>query len=316
MRQNRRVTAPLRLLFAGSPRAAVPTLEALASGPHTIDAVITRPPTPQGRKRILTPTPVEVSAVERGLPVLHARSLTPLQDELIEREADLGVIVAFGGLVREPLLSAPRLGWINLHFSLLPAYRGAAPVQHALIAGETTTGLSVFHLTEGLDEGDLYAQRSHPIGAHDTAGSLLDRLAIEGASVVADVVDRLAAGTIGVTPQEGQPTFAPKLDRADGRLRFTESASTISARLRGTTPEPGAFGELDDGTVVKMLDATIAHDGAPLAPGALALDGRRALVGTADRPLELVTVQPAGKQAMSALDWMRGLRDRETRRFA
>lgn len=316
MRQNRRVTAPLRLLFAGSPRAAVPTLQALASGPHTVDTVITRPPTPQGRKRVLTPTPVEDAALERGLPVLHARSLTLLQDEVIARGADLGVIVAFGGLVREPLLSAPRLGWINLHFSLLPAYRGAAPVQHAIIAGETTTGFSVFRLTAGLDEGDLYAQRSHPIGAHDTAGSLLERLAVEGADVVADVVNRLAEGTIEPSPQQGEPTFAPKLDRRDGRLNFAEPASAVYARLRGTTPEPGAFGELDDGTVVKLLDASIAHDSPSPAPGALVLDGRRALVGTADRALEVITVQPAGKQAMSAIDWMRGLRDRDARRFA
>lgn len=316
MRQNRRVTAPLRLLFAGSPRAAVPTLEALVSGPHTIDAVITRPPTPQGRKRVLTPTPVDDAASEHGLPVLHARSLTPLQDELIAHGADLGVIVAFGGLVREPLLSAPRLGWINLHFSLLPAYRGAAPVQHALIAGETQTGLSVFRLTAGLDEGDLFAQRAQPIGAHDTAGSLLERLAVEGAAVVADVVDRLAAGDIQATPQRGVPTFAPKLERADGRLTFHQPAVAVSARLRGTTPEPGAFGEFDDGTIVKVLDAVIAHDGPSLPAGSLTLDGRRALVGTADRPIELVTVQPAGKQAMNAIDWMRGLRDRDTLRFA
>jgi methionyl-tRNA formyltransferase len=314
VRQNRRVTA-LRLLFAGSPQAAVPALAALADSPHSIEAVITRPPTPQGRRRVLTPTPVEREATGHGLEVLHARSLAPLQAELLARPVDLGVIVAFGGLIREPLLSSPRLGWINLHFSLLPAYRGAAPVQHAIIRGETQTGMSVFRLTAGLDEGDLLAQRPHAIGAHDTAGSLLDRLAVEGASLVSDVVDRLAAGTATLTPQHGEPSFAPKLTREDGRLTFRIPAPQVSARLRGTTPEPGAFAELDNGTVVKVLEAVVAHDAAPLPAGALAVDGRRALVGTADRPLELVRVQPAGKQPMAAIDWMRGLRERDDRRF-
>lgn len=316
MRQNRRVTA-LRLLFAGSPAAAVPTLARLAAGSHTIEAVITRPPTPQGRKRVLTPTPVEVEAERHGLEVLHARSLTPLSDELVSREVDLGVIVAFGGLIREPLLSAPRLGWINLHFSLLPAYRGAAPVQRAIVAGDTRTGMSVFRLTAGLDEGDLLAQRPHPIGAHDTAGSLLERLAADGAELVADVVDRLAAGTAEATPQSGEPSFAPKLTRDDGRIAFVAGADaqTLSARVRGVTPEPGAFAEFDDDTVVKLLEVAIAHDAPALAPGQLAIADARALVGTGGRPLELLRVQPAGKQAMRAIDWMRGLRDLADRRF-
>lgn len=316
MRQNRRVTA-LRLLFAGSPAAAVPTLARLAAGSHAIEAVITRPPTPQGRKRVLTPTPVEVEAERHGLEVLHARSLTPLSDELVARQVDLGVVVAFGGLIREPLLSAPRLGWINLHFSLLPAYRGAAPVQRAIMAGDTRTGMSVFRLTAGLDEGDLLTQRPHPIGAHDTAGSLLERLAADGAELVADVVDRLAAGTAEATPQSGEPSFAPKLTRDDGRIAFVAGADaqTLSARVRGVTPEPGAFAEFDDDTVVKLLEVAIAHDAPALAPGQLAIADARALVGTDGRPLELLRVQPAGKQAMRAIDWMRGLRDLADRRF-
>lgn len=303
-------------MFAGSPAAAVPTLAALAESAHEIAAVITRPPTPQGRKRVLTPTPVDLEAQRHGLDVLHARTLAPLEADLLAREADLGVIVAFGGLVREPLLSAPRLGWVNLHFSLLPAYRGAAPVQRAIIAGETETGVSVFQLTAGLDEGDLLVQRRYPIGAHDTAGSLLDRLAAEGAPLVVDVVDRLAAGTAIARPQQGEPSFAPKLEREDGRVSFHASAAAVSARVRGTTPEPGAFGELDDGTVVKLHEVAIAHGTAPRAPGTLSVVDGRALVGTADRPIELIRVQPAGKQAMAAGDWMRGLRDRDARRFA
>jgi methionyl-tRNA formyltransferase len=306
---------PLRLVVAGSPEAAVPTLDALAKSDHRIETVITRPPSPQGRKRILTPTPVELAARARGLRVLTARSLSEIHDDLVERDVDLGVIVAYGGLVREPLLSWPRLGWINLHFSLLPAWRGAAPVQHALMAGEGETGLSVFHLTAGLDEGPILAQEREPVGAHDTAGSLLERLSDRGAATVRRVVDELADGTAVATEQQGKPSFAPKLGREDGRIDWTTSAASVTARIRGVTPEPGAFSTLGDGTVVKVLDAAPALDTLPLAAGVCEERGGRTLVGTGDGNVELRRVQPAGKAAMAAADWMRGSRDRAGRVF-
>jgi len=296
----------LRLVVAGSPLAAVPTLTALAASEHEIVRVITRPAAPHGRKRVLTPTPVAVEAERLGIAVLEARRLGDIEAELLPLEVDLGVIVAYGALVREPLLSWPRLGWINLHFSLLPRWRGAAPVQHAVIAGDTHTGATVFQLTEGLDEGDWYAQLTTPIGAHRTAGSLLDELSESGAALVATVVDQLATATATAQPQVGDVTLAPKLGRADAALRWAESAEAVHHRLRGVTPEPGAFTHAD-GHVIKVLDAVIARDAVPLPPGHLRREPGRILVGTATVPLELVRVQPAGKQAMTATDWARGL---------
>lgn len=295
----------LRLVVAGSPAAAVPTLTTLAGGAHTIERVITRPPAPQGRKRILTPTPVAVEAERLGIPVLAARRLSELEPELLPLSVDLGVIVAYGGLVREPLLSWPRLGWINLHFSLLPRWRGAAPVQHAVMAGDAETGATVFQLSEGLDEGDWFARVTTPIGAHRTAGSLLDELSRSGAQLVADVVDQLAAGTAVARPQVGEVTLAPKLQRDDAALRFDAPAEVVHARLRGVTPEPGAYCVWGE-QALKVHEAAIARDAAPLPPGTLRRDGSRVLVGTATEPLELLRVQPAGRPSMAAADWARG----------
>lgn len=296
----------LRLVFAGSPQAAVPTLSALAASSHTIERVITRPPTPQGRKKLLTPTPVADEAARLGLPVLAARRVSDLDGELLPLEVDLGIIVAYGSLVRPPLLTWPRLGWINLHFSLLPRWRGAAPVQHAVIAGDTQTGATVFQLTEGLDEGDIFATLTTPIGAHRTAGSLLSELSDSGAALVGSVVDSLADGTAQARPQHGDATLAPKLSRDDARLRWNEPAEAVHARLRGVTPEPGAFTHWGD-QVIKVLEAAIARDVAPLRAAEVRREGGRVLVGTATDPLELLRVQPAGKQAMTAADWARGL---------
>ena len=300
------VMPALRLVIAGSPAAAVPTLTALAATEHEIVRVITRPATPQGRKRVLTPTPVAAEAARLGLPVLEARRLSELEAELLALSVDLGVIVAYGALVRPPLLEWPRLGWINLHFSLLPRWRGAAPVQHAVIAGDTQTGATVFQLTEGLDEGDWYARITTPIGAHRTAGSLLDELSDTGAALVCDVVDALAAGTAVAQAQQGEVTLAPKLGRDDAALRWDESAESVHARLRGVTPEPGAFTRWGD-QVIKVLEAAIARDATPLPAGTVRREGGRVLVGTATHPLELLRVQPAGKQPMAAADWARGL---------
>lgn len=298
----------LRLVVAGSPAAAVPTLDALVAGPHEIVRVITRPASPLGRKRVITPTPVAQAAERHGIPVVEAARLADVQEELLDLEVDLGVIVAYGGLVRAPLLQWPRLGWINLHFSLLPAWRGAAPVQRAIMAGEDRTGATVFQLTEGLDEGDWYARLEEPIGAHRTAGALLESLSVSGAALTARVVDELAAGTAIARPQEGEVTLAPKLGRDDARIRWDAPVESVHARVRGVTPEPGAFTTIaGSDAVLKVHEAAPAHEAAPLAPGRLVIDGGRALVGTASRPLELLRVQPAGKPAMPAADWARGL---------
>lgn len=297
---------PLRIVFAGSPAAAVPSLRALIASDHEVVAVVTREDAPLGRKRILTPTPVAEIAQEAGIRVLKANRITPLSEEIAALEPDLGVIVAYGGLIREPLLSAPRLGWINLHFSLLPRWRGAAPVQRALIAGDRMTGAAVFQLVPELDAGPVYATTTQSIGAHETAGHLLERLSVSGAKLLVTVVNDLRDGTAAAAPQVGEPTLAPKLELADGLLDWTRPAAELHARLRGTTPEPGAFALLGDGERLKVLDAALARDEAPLDPGEFELRAGRLLVGTATEPLHLVTVHPSGKRAMPAADWWRG----------
>ena len=296
----------LSIAFAGSPTAAVPTLRALAAGPHAVRTVITRPATPQGRKRVLTPTPIAVEARRLDLPVLEATRLHDLESELLREPVDLGVIVAYGSLVREPLLSWPRLGWINLHFSLLPRWRGAAPVQHSLIAGDEETGATVFQLTPGLDDGDWYGQLRESVSSGTTAGALLERLSETGAQLTTQVVDELAAGRARPRAQEGEVTFAPKLTRDDGRLEWREDARTVLARWSGVTPEPGAWTTVEGDHVVKILDLAPVDDAPHLESGAVLRDAGRVIVGTADASLELLSVQPAGKQVMPAADWSRG----------
>ena len=293
----------LRLVFAGSPAAAVPSLATLADSRHEIVSVITRADSPQGRRGVLTPTPVAVEAEGRGIPVIKANRLAGDATEAVQAlEPDLGVIVAYGGLVREPLLSAPRLGWINLHFSILPRWRGAAPVQRAIIAGDDVTGATVFQLVPELDAGDVYGRMTEPIGAHQTAGRLLESLSESGAELLLRVVDALADGTARAEPQVGDVTLAPKLTLEDGRIDWTLPAQDIYDLIRGVTPEPGAF----DDSRLKVLEAAIARDAPRLPPGEFALEGKRVLVGTATDPIELLSVHPAGRKAMDAGSWWRG----------
>jgi methionyl-tRNA formyltransferase len=304
----------MRLVFAGTPVAAVPSLDALHASGHEIAAVITRADAPVGRKRIVTPSAVGARAAELGLPTIKANRLDDaVTDEVAELRPDLGVVVAYGGLVRERLLAVPRLGWINLHFSLLPRWRGAAPVQRAVLAGDTVTGAAVFQLVPELDAGDVFASIDRPIGPDETAGELLGSLAHDGAALLASVVDDLAAGTARATPQTGEPTPAPKLTLDDAHLLWAEPAERVLARFRGVTPEPGAFTTID-GARLKVLEARrpasrlAGADGEhPLAPGELRADGGRILIGTGTDPIELVTVQPAGKTPMPAPAWWRGL---------
>lgn len=295
---------PLRIVFAGSPAAAVPSLRTLVASNHDVVAVLTREDSPFGRKRVLTPTPVAVVADELGIPLVKANSLASVTSELKALGADLGVIVAFGGLVREPLLSAVRHGWINLHFSLLPRWRGAAPVQRAIMAGDDITGASVFQLVEELDAGPIFGILTQPIGRHETAGHLLESLAEAGAGLLEKVVDAIADGQARAVEQTGDVTLAPKLDVEDGRIDWGASAEVVDRRIRGVTPEPGAFALVDDARL-KVLDASVAYDRPRLPAGTLGFD-HGVLMGSATDPIELVTVQPAGKRPMPAADWWRG----------
>lgn len=296
----------MRLIFAGTPAVAVPSLERLRAGDHDVVAVLTREDAPLGRKRVLTPSPVARAAADASIPVIKANRLTDdVTAAIAGLSADLGVIVAYGGLLREPLLSTPRHGWINLHFSLLPAWRGAAPVQHALLAGDTVTGASVFRLVRELDAGDLFGALEHPIDPDATAGALLDELAGLGAGFLAGIVDDIGSGSARPVPQTGEATLAPKLRIEDGRLDWTAPADEVYNRFRGVTPEPGAHTEIG-GTRFKILDARLAPT-ATLPAGTIDRSDGRILIGTASSALELLRVQPAGKPAMAASDWWRGL---------
>jgi methionyl-tRNA formyltransferase len=300
----------LRLVFAGSPDAAVPSLEALVAGPHEVVAVVTREDSPQGRRGTLTPTPVAETAQRHGIRVIKANKLAgDATDELLALGADLGVIVAYGGLVKEPLLSAPSHGWVNLHFSLLPRWRGAAPVQRALMAGDEVTGVSVFQLVPELDAGDVFGELTQTINSTDTSGVLLESLAHSGAGLLVSVVDAIADGTARAQPQQGEVTLAPKLALSDGAIDWSDDAQTVANRIRGVTPEPGASTTLD-GVRIKVLEVAVVvateQVGEGLAPGEFALVGSTLLVGTGSSALHVVKVHPAAKKAMAASDWWRG----------
>jgi methionyl-tRNA formyltransferase len=302
----------LRLVFAGTPQVAIRSLDALVAAGHNVDVVISREDAPLGRKRVLTPSPLAQRAAELGLHTIKANRLDAAVTAEVERLApDLGVIVAYGGLVREPLLSTPRLGWINLHFSLLPRWRGAAPVQRAIMAGDTVSGASVFQLVPELDAGNVFHTISRSIDPDETAGELLNELSADGASILTQTVRHIANGQAKAIAQHGDVTLAPKLTIDDARLSWNEPAEAVYNRLRAVTPEPGAFTELStsgsDTGRLKIMKARPATSEPPLRPGTFANHGGRVLVGTATHPLELLSVQPAGKREMVAADWWRGL---------
>ncbi|TFD62881.1 methionyl-tRNA formyltransferase [Cryobacterium suzukii] len=297
----------MKLVFAGTPEVALPSLTALASSGHEIVSVITRADAPLGRKRILTPSPVAQAAAQLGYPVLKTNRLAAEATETIRaRQPDLGVIVAYGGIVREPLLSVPRLGWINLHFSLLPRWRGASPVQRAVIAGDERTGAAVFQLVPELDAGAVFASFSQPLGAHSTSGMLLEDLSHSGADLLLRVVSELAAGTAVAVAQTGAVTLAPKLVRDDARIDFSRPATSVYSHIRGVTPEPGAFTTVN-GAVLKLLEVAPSVGQPNLPAGSIVQREKIVLVGTTSEPLVLLRVQPAGKTAMTANDWWRGV---------
>ncbi|MFK4790492.1 methionyl-tRNA formyltransferase [Microbacterium sp. ZW T5_56] len=302
----------MRIVFAGTPEAAVPALRALAASEHEVVLVVTRPDALLGRKRVLTPSPVAAAADDLGLPVLKAARLdADATAAILATGADLGVIVAYGALVREPLLTGLGAGWVNLHFSLLPKWRGAAPVQRALMAGETELGWAVFQLVTELDAGAVYRQEPYTPEPEATAADVLRSLAEIGAHALPEIVAAIGEGASPVA-QEGDATYAHKLTLSDGLLDPTEGADAVFARYRGVTPEPGAHVRVD-GVTLKLPRLALVEADIDLPAGAIRMDAKRVLLGTADWPVQLVRVQPAGKQDMAAGDWWRGLRLDELR---
>lgn len=300
----------MRLVFAGTPQVAADTLAHLLDrGGHEVVAVLTRPDAPKGRSSRPVPSPVAALALDRGIEVLRpSRAGDPeLATRLAELAPDCCPVVAYGGLIPRRLLDLPQKGWVNVHFSLLPRWRGAAPVQHAILAGDDVTGVTVFELVEELDAGPVLATREYRLGEHETSGQALAALQAIGADLLLDTLDRLEAGTVtpAAQPEDGV-TLAPKLTVAAARIDWTRPAADIDRQVRGNNPAPVAWTELD-GERFRVLEVVPVPD-AGLAPGELRPGKRDVLVGTGDGALELRLVQPAGKRPLAAADWGRGLR--------
>ncbi|WP_431842553.1 methionyl-tRNA formyltransferase [Calidifontibacter indicus] len=306
----------MRVVFAGTPEPAVPSLEALLASRHEVVGVVTRPDAPAGRGRTLRPSPVKEVALREGLPVAtpkHPRD-GDFQQWLRSLSPDVCPVVAYGALVPRPVLDIPVHGWVNLHFSLLPAWRGAAPVQHALLHGDDVTGATTFLLEEGMDTGPVLGTMTELVRPRDTAGDLLNRLADAGAGLLVATLDALDDGTITpvAQPSEGI-SMAPKITVDDARIRWHEPAFAVNRRVRACTPAPGAW-TMFRGARLKVAEATpvdaeVAVDG--LDAGQLRVTKKQVFVGTGAGVVELGVVQPHGKKAVAAADWARGARIEE-----
>jgi methionyl-tRNA formyltransferase len=308
----------MRLVFAGTPEPAVPSLRALLDSPrHEVVAVVTRPDAPAGRGRKVLRSPVGAVADEHGIEVLTpAKAGAPeFLDRLRELAPDACPVVAYGALLPQRTLDIPAQGWVNLHFSLLPAWRGAAPVQAAVRAGDEITGASTFQIVRELDAGPVYGVVTEKIAPADTAGTLLDRLAVSGARLLVSTMDGIEDGTLRAVPQPADGvTYAPKVSVEDGRVSFAEPAVAVDRVVRAVTPEPGAWAEFR-GERFKLGPVTLV-DEPPLAPGELRVERSRVLAGTATRPVQLGEVQAQGKKRMAAADWARGTRIEPGERLA
>lgn len=300
----------MRLVFAGTPEVTLPSLDAIAASSHELVAVVTRPDAPAGRGRRLVRSPAGAWADERGIEVLTPqRPREPeFQERLRQIAPDCVPVVAYGALVPPTALEIPRRGWVNLHFSLLPAWRGAAPVQHAVLHGDEVTGASVFELEAGMDTGPVYGTLTEQIRPHDTSGDLLGRLATEGAGLLVAVLDAIEAGTARAHPQPADGvSMAPKITVEDARVRWDDPAFAVDRRIRACTPAPGAWTTLR-GERLKLGPVRPVANASPLKPGELLVERTQVLAGTATTPVILGEVRAAGKKPMSASDWARGLR--------
>jgi methionyl-tRNA formyltransferase len=300
----------LRLLFAGTPEPAVPSLRALLGSRHEVVAVLTRPDAPAGRGRRLVRSPVGALADEAGIPVLTPRRPADpaFLDTLRALAPDCCPVVAYGALIPRAALDVPRQGWVNLHFSLLPAWRGAAPVQAAVRHGDAITGATTFRIEEGLDTGPVYGVVTEPVGPADTAGALLDRLAVSGARLLVATLDAVADGTAAPVPQPADGiSHAPKVTVADARVDWAAPPVAVDRLVRSVTPDPGAWTTFR-GDRLGIGPVRALRDGPELKPGELHVEKRRVLAGTAGAPVELGEVRPVGRRPMPAADWARGVR--------
>jgi methionyl-tRNA formyltransferase len=307
----------VRIVFAGTPEPALPSLRRLIdSRRHDVVAVLSRPDAASGRRGKPSPSPVARLALEYDIPLL--RPSRPNSDEFIAEltalAPDACAVVAYGALLSERLLSVPAHGWVNLHFSLLPAWRGAAPVQAALAAGDTVTGATTFQIELALDSGPVYGVVTETIRPTDTAGDLLERLADSGAALLETTLDGIADGSLTAVPQPAEGvTVAPKVTVEDARVRWDLPAHVVDRQMRAVTPNPGAWTMIGD-LRVKVGPVTVDETGDALAPGMIRVSRDGVRVGTGSQPVLLGQVQPPGKRLMNAIDWARGARLDESAR--
>ncbi|MGW4755751.1 methionyl-tRNA formyltransferase [Streptomyces chartreusis] len=301
----------MKLVFAGTPEVAVPALDALiASGRHDVAAVVTRPDAPAGRGRRLVASPVAERAEEAGIEVL--KPAKPRDPEFLERLREIAPdccpVVAYGALLPRVALDVPAHGWVNLHFSLLPAWRGAAPVQHSIMAGDEITGASTFLIEEGLDSGPVYGTVTEAIRSTDTSGDLLTRLAFAGAGLLSATMDGIEDGTLKAVPQPADGiTLAPKVNVEDAHIDWSSPSLRVDRLVRGCTPAPGAWTTFR-GERLKLIQVQPVPGRDDLAPGALSVGKNNVYVGTGSYAVELLWVQAQGKKPMRAADWARGVR--------
>jgi methionyl-tRNA formyltransferase len=299
----------VRIVFGGTPDVAIPSLDSLLDSRHELVAVVTRPDAPSGRGKKLTASPVAQHAAKLGIEVLKPQR--PRNEEfvsrLIEIAPDCCPVVAYGALLPQRVLDIPRHGWVNLHFSLLPAWRGAAPVQHAILAGDQITGATTFRIVLELDAGPIFATVTEPIRPDDTAGDLLHRLSLSGARLLVETLDGIEDGTLAPTPQpaiDSQVSYASKINVEDARIDWTQPAEVVDRLIRACAPAPGAWTTFR-GERFKINSAGVADT--VLSPGALEITKRSVRVGAATQALELGEIQAQGKKPMAAADWARGI---------
>jgi methionyl-tRNA formyltransferase len=300
----------MRVVFAGTPEAAVPALDAIAESSHELVGVVTRPDAPAGRGRKLVASPVAQRAEELGVPVLkpeHPKD-PDFQAQLAELSPDCCPVVAYGALLPQSALDIPKYGWVNLHFSLLPAWRGAAPVQHAIWAGDEITGATTFRIVKELDAGPTFGVVTETVRPTDTAGDLLTRLAHSGAGLLVATLDGIDDGSLEAREQPGEGvSFAPKILVEDAEVDWSEPAVAVDRRIRACTPGPGAWSTYA-GERIKIGPVSLIEGRDRLEPGVLEVTKKAVFVGTATDPVQLGEVKAFGKKQMQAADWARGVR--------
>jgi methionyl-tRNA formyltransferase len=305
----------MRLVFAGTPQTAVPSLDALLASSHSVQAVLTRPDAPAGRGRRMAASAVAERASQAKIEILQPRRLSDpgFLTRLREIAPDCCPVVAYGNLIPDAALAVPRYGWVNLHFSVLPAWRGAAPVQHAILHGDEITGATTFRLVTELDAGPVFGVATEPVGPADTAGDLLGRLAVSGADLLVATLDGIESGELEARPQPHDGvSHAPKMQRSDARVNWKQPAQGVDRLIRACTPAPGAWTTIC-GTALKLgpVRRPATDDGGwpdDLGPGEVEVRGSEVFTGTGTTAVQLGDVQPEGKRMMAAAAWARGLR--------